>query len=279
MTITSNDLMVLLRASMNAPSRPSPGYIVGELEAPTGGRRADALFFPLGHTRRGEIHGYEFKISRSDLLTELADPMKADPWLRYCTTWNLLVSDPKIVQGLDIPEAWGILAPPATNRRALTVIRPAPKLRPTTAMSPALMQAIARLYYGGDGLTDERVADLRDTLDSALQREQAAREQARLAEQRLAAADPSAHNPNRDLIDDVVRKLAHRWSKDYSGYVLKNFPAERLAELLCDIDELESLRSTLAAAADRDLKDLEQVHATRGMRLKQARQQIDGMTK
>jgi len=276
MTLTSHDLMVMLRASMHAPSRPSPGYVVGELEAPSSGRRADALFFPLGHARRGEIHGYEFKVSRSDLLTELADPMKADPWLRYCTTWNLLVSDAKLVQGLEIPEAWGILAPPPANRRALTVVRPAPKLRPTTAMTPALMQVIARLYYGGEGLTDERAAQLREDLAAAHDLEREWRDKAHDLERRLAAVDPSSRNPNRDLIDDVVRKLARLWTPDYRGYVLAQFPADRLVELLTDVDALEALVQNLAAAADRDLKDLEQVHVTRGMRLKQARQQLDG---
>lgn len=273
---TSNDLMGMLRASMNAPSRPSPGYVVGELKAPNSERRADALFFPLDHARRGEIHGYEFKISRSDLLTELADPMKADPWLRYCTTWTLFVSDPALVRGLDIPEAWGIVAPPSGNRkRALTVLRPAPKLSPVVA-TPALMQAIARLYYGADGLTDERVQGLREQLQSAQQREYALINRATDAERRLARLDPSQKpDSNRALVDAVVDRLSNVWLPGYSSKVLEQWGVERLVALLTDIGTLEGLRAELAETTSRDLADLEQVHETRGYRLKAARRQLE----
>lgn len=277
MTITSADLMVMLRASMNAPSRPSPGYVVGELESPTGGRRADALFLPLGHARRGEIHGYEFKISRSDLITELNDPMKADPWLRYCNSWNLLVSDAAIVSGLTIPDAWGILAPPATGRRALTVIRPAPKLAPLTVKDPALLQVIARLYYG-DGVTEARLLWRLERAESMAANHDIMRDRALTAERKLGTIDPTTRRPHRDLVEDLVHELDGRWTDDYRQKILETFTARELADLLTDLARLRHLTATLAAAAAADLADLEKVHGERGNRLKAARKILTART-
>lgn len=271
---TSSDLMEMLRASMNAPSRPSPGYLVGEIEAPDSLRRADALFLPLGHERRGQIHGYEFKISRADLRTELLDPMKADPWLRYCNTWTLFVSNAEIINGFEIPESWGIVAPPARPRsRALTVIRPAAKLTPID-QTRAFGKIIARLYYGGDGYTDERVKSMHERLESYEQQTIELARRATDAERRLATADPSQRNPNRELIDEIVAGVARAWTPDYRR-TIERYTSERLIEMLSDVAALEGLRDRLAEQAERDLQDLETVHQERGRRLQQARKTLE----
>ena len=71
------------------------------------------------------------KVSRSDLLVELADPAKCDPWARFCEYWWLVVADPAMLDDAVIPHAWGVLAPPSGRRtRSMTIIKPAPKLRP-----------------------------------------------------------------------------------------------------------------------------------------------------
>jgi len=57
--------------------------------------------------------------------------MKAEPWARFCSYWWLVVADPSLVSGLDVPEAWGIMSPPSGRRtRTMTVVRQAPKLKP-----------------------------------------------------------------------------------------------------------------------------------------------------
>ena len=86
---------------------------------------ADAAALGIWPSRGYELHGYEFKISREDLKKELRDPSKADNVGAYCDYWWLALSDEGIMDGLVIPETWGILVPRGGVLRA---VRKAPKL-------------------------------------------------------------------------------------------------------------------------------------------------------
>ena len=88
-------------------------------------RHADAVALGLWPSRGHELHGYEIKISRSDVQAELSDPSKADAVGRYMDFWWLVVGDLAIIDGLVIPERWGILYP---KNDVLRVHRKAPKL-------------------------------------------------------------------------------------------------------------------------------------------------------
>lgn len=57
-----------------------------------------------------ELIGIEVKVSRSDWLTELKNPAKADAWRLHCHRWYLAVPDPAIVKD-DLPEGWGLMLP------------------------------------------------------------------------------------------------------------------------------------------------------------------------
>lgn len=106
------------------------GLFYVELEAPSANRRVDALWV---EKFTGKTVGYEIKVSRQDLIHELRQPDKCDPWKRFCDQWWLVVGDPSIIAGMEdeIPADWGICTPPtASNRRMMTVLRPAPKLTP-----------------------------------------------------------------------------------------------------------------------------------------------------
>jgi hypothetical protein len=77
------------------------------------------------------LHGHEIKVSRTDVLAELDDPTKAEPWAQYCSRWWLVLANPRLIDGLDIPDAWGVMAPPSGRRtRSMTVLKPAPELSP-----------------------------------------------------------------------------------------------------------------------------------------------------
>ena len=70
-------------------------------------------------------------MSRANGLAELAGPLKAESGARYCSRWWLVVARPELVDGLVVPERWGIMAPPSGRRtRTMTVLRQAPKLKP-----------------------------------------------------------------------------------------------------------------------------------------------------
>jgi hypothetical protein len=72
-------------------------------------RTADALVVDLWPSSGLKIHGFEVKVSRSDWLTELKDPDKAEAFKPYCDHWWLVVPDAAIVRD-DLPDGWGLLA-------------------------------------------------------------------------------------------------------------------------------------------------------------------------
>lgn len=157
---TAKDMLDLLEAHYAPPpSKPAGGRLISEIQAPNSTRRADALYLPITTAGRGTIIGHEIKVNRSDVLAEIGDPHKADAWMRYCNRWWLVVSDPSLIAGLDIPPQWGVMAPP-TRGRFMTIIEKAPVLTPDPGiLSQAWGTIFARVAY----------ADIADM--NALQRE------------------------------------------------------------------------------------------------------------
>ncbi|MGG7653529.1 hypothetical protein [Kocuria rosea] len=64
------------------------------------------------------MHGHEVKVSRSDWLTELRDPEKAEPIKRFCHFWWLVVPDAEIVKDGELPKDWGLLVQTKAGLRA-----------------------------------------------------------------------------------------------------------------------------------------------------------------
>jgi hypothetical protein len=74
-------------------------------------RYADAIAVSVFPSRGLEIYGFEIKVSKSDLKAELNDARKADAIGKFCSHWYLVISDEKLLEGLEIPTKWGILKP------------------------------------------------------------------------------------------------------------------------------------------------------------------------
>lgn len=82
-----------------------------------------------------EIHGHEVKVSRSDWLTELRDPEKAEAFRPYCNRWWLVVPDVEIVRG-DLPRGWGLMV---VNAGGVAMVRKrAPLMDALTLPRPML---------------------------------------------------------------------------------------------------------------------------------------------
>lgn len=144
---TATDLLAVLRRHYLPDNRPPAGIFAPEIESPCGKRRADALWMPTTWSGSKELIGHEIKVTRSDVLAELADPTKADAWAKYCGRWWLVVLSPALVDGLDVPETWGIMAPPSGRRtRSMTIVREAPKLTPVET-GPGFRRVAAWLMY------------------------------------------------------------------------------------------------------------------------------------
>lgn len=107
---TSTELVELIRKR-----HPSPAWVtLAEVRNGTGfsrgkTRTADALSFSVWPSNGLAIHGFEVKVSRSDLIKELSDPAKAAEFSKWCDYWWLVVSKVQFVESVAIPESWGVL--------------------------------------------------------------------------------------------------------------------------------------------------------------------------
>ena len=71
-------------------------------------RTADAMVLSLWPSRGLELYGFEIKVSRSDWLSELKNPKKADQLSQYCDNWYI-VAPSDIVKIGELPAAWGLM--------------------------------------------------------------------------------------------------------------------------------------------------------------------------
>lgn len=139
--MTAGELHVLLEKRYP----PQQGYVlVREVGNGTGSscrRHADAVALQCWPSRGLGLDGFEVKVSKSDLRRELEDETKAHEVARFCRRWWLVVADEKVVDGLALPDGWGVLLPSGKGLAVHT--KPAertPEAWPTTFVA-ALVRA------------------------------------------------------------------------------------------------------------------------------------------
>lgn len=120
-----------LLQEVTSPTRVIIGPRGGRRPAPS--TRADAIF---ADSKRSRLICYEIKVSRADLVHELANPAKAEEWGQYCNEFWLVcparVLTPELMQRL--PPTWGVYTEPSGRRRfSLTPVRPAVEATPDGA--------------------------------------------------------------------------------------------------------------------------------------------------
>jgi hypothetical protein len=247
----ARNVSAMLRRHYLPENRPASGLFVEEIEAPDGRRRADALWVPLTASGGHEIIGHEIKVSRADVAAELADLTKADSWMRYCTRWWLTVSEPALVEGFEIPETWGVMAPPSgRKRRSMTVVREAPRLYP---LDPA--RAYRRVLAKNHFATNDQVAQLKSQLDHAERRDE--RLQAQIEQLRLTGAN-DYQTPTTKLVLEVVRLLAsasHDWSAG-AFRLGEDVTARDIADALTDLARLRGVADEMRSQVRRTVDDL-----------------------
>jgi len=152
--------------------------VLSEVSNSTGfarSRSADVVALGTWPSRGLDLHGFEIKVSRSDLLSELAKPEKADGVGKYCSYWWLVVSDAKLVEGVAIPGTWGVLAP---RNKILREIKKPERLE-AKPWTPAFAASLIRNYARGVvSITElekeraERDAIIRDEVKKARDRDE-----------------------------------------------------------------------------------------------------------
>lgn len=160
--IDSSDLIAMLRRHYIPDEKKPAGIFAPEIQAPGRTlRRADLIWHGATAAAGGELIGHEVKVTRSDLISELADLTKSDPWQRYCNRWFLVLPDFALADGLELPPTWGVLTPPSGRRtRSMTVHIKAPKLQPHD-QTPALRTLLAWMHWRHHNLSVERQREAR----------------------------------------------------------------------------------------------------------------------
>jgi hypothetical protein len=146
-------------------------------------RHADAVAIGVWPSHEYAIHGYEVKRSRGDVKRELEEPAKADAVGKYCDYWWLVVDELAIIDGLVIPETWGVLVPRA---QVLRVHKKAPKRKATPldrAFSAAVIRRVCSEWTPSHQLKElERITLERATAQAKRDGERDAREAERQLE-------------------------------------------------------------------------------------------------
>lgn len=224
---TASSLTEMLRRHYLPEGRLPGGIFAAEIQSPDGSRRADALWCPWWSAGGSGLVGHEVKVSRSDLIVELLDPMKAEPWARFCHEWWLVVAHPALIEGLQIPSPWGVMAPPSgRRRRSMTIVRPAPRLKPRDT-----------------GVAWQRIAAWSEHQNASRIRE---------AESTAALATHKAEYAERELLD---RRLAESGRADHRAAKVGRILAEldkRGWRGQIDDDGQDGLEGIVAAIVDVD---------------------------
>lgn len=255
-THTASSMSELLRQHYNPDGRAMGHLFMPEIGAPGGRRRADLLVAPISiaGSKENTLIGHEIKVTRSDVMAELADPTKADPWLRYCTRWYLVVADPALIDGLTIPDLWGVMAPPSGRRtRSMTILREAPKLTPDGDMAPALSRLAAYMVGRLEGVVKRAEYD-RDSWKQRAERAEQREQELRL---NGGGGHPSPHTKRVNTIVNLVDQGKH----DYQGgmpYLLPDDVTDRdIAEGILDLARSRSVAREVRRGIDSTIREVE----------------------
>jgi hypothetical protein len=247
------------------PEAPA-GLLLREIGAPDGLRRADAIWLPAGHGYG--LTGFEVKVSRADVITELASPHKCESWKKYCRYWWLVVADAALIEGLDVPASWGVKTPPTQkNRRAFTVLKPAPELHPAE-LGPAITRLGSVWAYERYRERDQARRD-KHTLETL-------RGTIRNLEDRLRDAGVATGDPYRAASLQRAQELLDALARHRHYAQLPTGDTDALAAAIVEHLETDKLRKHVAEALDDKLIQIDKAleHVGGSWRIKDLRREI-----
>lgn len=208
-----------------------------------GNRRADCVVMNLWRSRGLEILGFEVKVSRSDWLSELKKPEKADSLARYCDRWYLVISDPKIIKDGELPPAWGLLC--RKGDRLVEMVK-APKQKPVALDRPFL----ASMLRSNGGIAAQEInalvsAKLKEEVDrqTGYQQGQTQRVQQELDELRDVVKQFEQHS-------GLTIHSKYRWnnSAEKTGAAVKFLVEGGMERVPASLAQVESTVQTLLAS-------------------------------
>ena len=253
---TASSMTELLRQHYNPDGRALSHLFMPEIGAPGGRRRADLLVAPISiaGAKANTLIGHEIKVSRADVMAELADPTKADPWLRYCTRWYLVVADPALIEGLEIPDLWGVMAPPSGRRtRSMTILREAPKLTPDGDLSPVVSRLAAYMVGRLEGVVKRAEYD-RDSWKQRAERAEQREQEARL---NGGGGHVSPHTKRVNAIVNLVEKGKWDYGSNLPYLTADDVTDEDIADGILDLARSKALAREARRQIDGTIRDVE----------------------
>jgi len=106
-------------------------------------RHADYIALAAWPSLGLKILGFEIKTSQTDLKRELKHPEKGQAIKQYCDEWYLVIPNEKLIEGIEIPDDWGIMC---ARLSGLEIVIPAPKLIPKPYSREFIASLMVRLH-------------------------------------------------------------------------------------------------------------------------------------
>lgn len=144
MNISSQDIRSALEAQYTTPEW-YLGFEVGNSTGSDCRRHADAVAVNAYPSKGFEIRGFEIKISKSDLKSELENGLKSDEVARYCDYWFLVV--PKgLADEFTLPITGGVIEYQDGKLRQKTKATRLDKQSPSTGFLCAMLRGRDRAF-------------------------------------------------------------------------------------------------------------------------------------
>lgn len=247
MATTAQAMTAMLRRHYLPDDTRPAGIFAPEIQAPgPTQRRADLIWLGCTAAAGTALVGHEVKVTRADVLSELADLTKTDPWQKYCDRWYLVISHLALIDGLELPESWGVMLPPSGRRtRSMTVHRQAPPLRPAE-QAPALKTLAAWQHW--------RLRDIHVS-SAELQRRL---ERAERAHRELELSTPRPADPRRDIVGQIVTALGGRCTGQSIGRWGHQVEVDDIVAALKDLGAVYDRRNEALRTLEGARRGLEQ---------------------
>lgn len=114
-------------------------------------RFADAIAMQIWASRGYEVHGFEYKVSRSDVVKELNTPRKSAAIQKFCDKWWLVVGDKSIIHPNEVPKTWGLMIPFGKERLKVKVQAPHLERQPLTeAFIASVLRNVKRSWLDSE---------------------------------------------------------------------------------------------------------------------------------
>jgi hypothetical protein len=202
-TVSANDIRQALAETYTSPEW-YLGFEVGNSTGSNCRRHADAVAINAYPSKGFEVRGFEIKVSKQDLKTELDNGIKSDEIARFCDYWFLAV--PKgLTDGFTLPPTWGVIEYADGKLRQKTKAGKLDKVNPSTGFLCAMLRGRERLVSASAAnVTKEREDQIkRSALHGVKNSERQLSELREKLEEIKAATGISLDDwaPTREIID------------------------------------------------------------------------------